>query len=312
MRRVGAIVAAAGLLAAGCGGDRDREKPSFLSSLAAELLQKARLSETLFEDTAAVGDPLPLWGAIDCERASRHTRVSSGGDPAPTATGERQGDDAFRRLTVIDGDDFYGERCELGQNDHRSGPVAIYRDGDHSVTWFSLRLPPSFPLDTPHWQGGVQLKQAQPADNGGGTPALSLKAFDGRWILFHSDPGYTEVDLPVWSAPASAGRWTRFALDVVFSPDPDRGRVVVLADLNGDGDFDDADERSEELRLSTLKLEGPGDDEDGYGEGEPLVSHLRAGLYHDPVIRCPAPGGCAIELDNVQVVRAGLPSSPAK
>jgi hypothetical protein len=44
---------------------------------------------------------------------------------------------------------------------------------------------------------------------------LSLKAFDGRWFLFHSDPGPTEEDFPIWSTPASQGGWTRFAFDVV-------------------------------------------------------------------------------------------------
>ncbi len=307
MRLAGAVAVA--LLVSGCGSDGSGSS-SWLPGLPRELLPFQRQAgQVLFEDTAAEQDPVPLWGALDCERHSRHARHAKGGDPAPTATGEPQGDRAFRRLTVIDGDDFYGERCELGQNDHRESPVAVYRDGDHLVTWLSLRLPPNYPLRTPEWQGGVQLKQAQPADNGGGTPALSLKAYDGRWVLFHSDPGFTEVDLPVWSAPAARKRWTRFALDLVLSDDPDVGRVELRVDLDGDGEFDGKGESSGALRLSTLKRETAGDDGDGYSEGEPLVSHLRVGLYHEPVIRCPDPTGCSIDVDNVQVVVAGPATS---
>jgi hypothetical protein len=296
------------MLLPGCGGD-DSDDTWFLPSLAARLMEKERPRGALFEDTAAAQNPLALWGAIDCEQRSRHTWVPQGGDPAPKANGDPQGDAAFRRLTVFDGDDFYGERCELGRNDHRYSPVAVYGEGDHLVTWISLRLPPNYPLQTPNWQGGVQFKQAQPADNGGGTPPLSLSAFGGRWILYHSAPGFTTVDRPVWSVPASPGRWTRFAIDVLYSANPALGRIEVLVDLNGDGDFYDDDERSGQLRLNALKRETRGSDDDGYSEGDPLVSHLRAGLYHDPVIGCPAPAGCSIEIDNVQIVRADPGSS---
>ena len=41
------------------------------------------------------------------------------------ASGEPQPDDSFREMTVFDGDDFSGERCELGRNEYRYG-----EDGD--------------------------------------------------------------------------------------------------------------------------------------------------------------------------------------
>ena len=131
-------------------------------------------------DTAANPDPLPFWGAIDCvePKSARYATPQTGGDPQPTANGTPQFNTAYRRTTVFDGDNFFGERCELGQNSWQHGPVAFYREGDHMVTYFSLRLPANFPLAVFDWQGGMQIKQAQESDGGGGVPILSLSAFE--------------------------------------------------------------------------------------------------------------------------------------
>jgi hypothetical protein len=256
----------------------------------------------VFADTAGGDAPAESWGQVECESEDRVGRSEAGGDPSYRATGRAQGDDAFRRVTVLDDDDFFGERCELGQNDHDDGPTALYREGQRRATYLSLRLEKDFPLDVDAWQNVVQMKQAQPADGGGGTPVLSLKAFDGRWQLFHSDAGPTEVDVPIWSTPARTGFWTRFAFDVVYSSDPERGSVKVYADLNDDGDFGDWGEQSPTIVTNTLKYETEGDSDDGYEEGEPLTSHLRVGVYHDPAVECPD-SGCTLDVDNVQVLR---------
>jgi Polysaccharide lyase len=256
---------------------------------------------TVFSDTGASENTASTWGAVECEEEDRQQRRARGGDAHPFASGPPQGDRAFRRTSVLDGDDYYGERCELGKNDHREGPTTLYREGQRRATYASFRLARDFPLGVDSWQNVLQMKQAQPADGGGGTPVLSLKAFDGRWQLFHSDPGPTEVDLPIWSTPARVGVWTRFAFDVVYSIDSDRGSVKVYADVNGDGDFADPGEQSPTLITNTLKYETAGEADDGYAEGEPLASHLRAGVYHDPEIDCPD-SGCRVDVDNVQVL----------
>ena len=67
-------------------------------------------------------DAAALWGKIDCASAERHRQILVGGDPRPDPTDGLVGATAFRRLTVFDGDDVYGERCELGLNDWREGP----------------------------------------------------------------------------------------------------------------------------------------------------------------------------------------------
>jgi hypothetical protein len=254
-------------------------------------------------DTASNPNPVPFYGKIDCANASRHQQVTSGGDPSPTAVGGSQGDSAYRRMTVLDGDNVWGERCELGLND-KKGPVAFYHEGQRRTTFASFRLNNSYPLDTENWQGVMQMKQAQSSNNGGGTPVLSLGAYDGRWLLFHSDPGHTDVDEVIWEAPATKNQWTRVAMDVKFSQHASVGWIKMYVDLNADGDFDDGNEQSPRFHTNTMKYETGTDISDGIAAGQSIPSHLRVGMYHDSVIPCPAPTGCAVEADNVQVVKA--------
>lgn len=258
----------------------------------------------LFSDTGQEEEAEPLWGSVDCDlddsppEVSGPIQVDSDGDPADRGDGSPQNDDDYRIVRIHDGDDFFGERCELGENDSDKGPTAVYRDGERLITYASFRLPPTFPIDTEDWQGVLQIKQAQPADNADGTPVLSLGAYGGRWILFHSGPGYTEEDVELWSVPAQAGVWSRFAFDVTFSADPEVGSVTVRADLDGDRSFE---QTSPTFETNTLKRETEGDSGDGFDTGDPLPAHLRVGLYHNPVIPCPS--GCHLDVDNVQIVR---------
>jgi hypothetical protein len=263
--------------------------------------------KVLFSDDSEAEDPQPIWGSVDCDFDDTPPAVSgpiqfdSDGDPHPRGDGDSQGDDAYREVRINDGDNYFGERCELGLNDSDDGPTAVYTDGEHLITYASFRLPPTFPIDTTDWQGVLQMKQAQPADNAGGTPVLSLGAYDGKWILFHSGPGYTKVDQELWSAPAQSGVWARFAFDVTYSVDPAIGQVTVHADLDGDGTFDEQGETSPTFHTNTLKVETEGTSGDGYDAGDTLPSHLRVGLYHNPVIPCPS--GCHLDIDNVQIMR---------
>jgi hypothetical protein len=263
--------------------------------------KKRKSGGLLINDTAVNPNPKPIWGSIDCETASRHQLIGSGGDTQAMATGASQGNDSYRRLTVFDGDDYWGERCELGLNEHRKGPVAVYREGQRRITYASFRLPSSYPLHTDMWQGVLQMKQAQPADNGGGTPVLSLGAYDGKWLLFHSAPGYTDVDQIIWEAPATANQWTRVKIDAVYSQSASKGRLTISIDLDGDGGFEPG-ESSQTFKLNTLKYEIGGHTDDGLTPGESIPSHLRVGMYHHTGIPCPS--GCSVDVDNVQVVGA--------
>jgi len=243
-----------------------------------------------FTDAANSPDVQAIWGEYACAKASRIGYESEGGvDDGP-----------FRRFTVIDGDDVDGERCELGRNDQEDSPTAVYGEGDRRITRLAVRLPKDFPLDTKDFQVVMQMKQTQPAANGDGTPALSLEAREGHWVLLRS----TSVDESseteeLWSAPAEKGVWTRFEFDVTYSQDPEKGSVKVTADLDGDGEFE---EESEVIPTYTLKRETEGNKEDELDPGDSIPSHLRIGLYHNPKIPCPAPKGCYVDIDEVEIV----------
>lgn len=260
-------------------------------------------------DTARVANPEPRWGSIDCASHRRQSRVRGGGDPHRTATGGRQVDRSYRRIKVLDGDNVSGERCELGNNEHRfgedgaRGTFALFSSGERRLTFASFRLPRRFPLQTHDWQTVLQMKQTQPAANGGGTPVVELQAFRGRWRLSQSaSSGPSSGARQIWSTRARKGRWTRFAFDVTYSNDPLLGSIKVYVDKNGDGDARDAGERSHTTQTYTLKTEIPGTSLDGTLAGQAIPSHLRIGLYHDPPIGCPRPLGCQVDVDNVQVV----------
>jgi hypothetical protein len=268
---------------------------------------------TVKSDTGSSADPEALWGSIDCASNSRASVVASGGDPHPTATGAPQGDDAYRRLTVLDGDNVSGERCELGRNEWTQGSEGgegtfqLYREGERRITFVSFRLPENFPISTTLFQNVLQMKQTQPSDNGAGIPVLSLQVSNGEWKLNHADSPAGGTSETLWEASAGAGVWIRVALDVKYSQHDDEGRVKLYLDRNGDGDWLDAEERSPPFTTHTLKYElpdhhGAASETNGLAPGDSIPSHLRVGLYHDPSIDCPAPRGCSIEIDNVQVV----------
>jgi hypothetical protein len=248
-------------------------------------------------DTVSSQSPIPFWGQIFCRTQSQAKTTSTGGDTHATASGTLQGNSADRTVTVFDGDELWGERCELGENDWRSGPTTFYHQGQRRATYFSLRLPQNFPLSANTWQTVMQMKQAQPSDGGSGAPILEMEARQGKWVVVEN---WQEL----FSFPARKGVWTRFEWDVYYSTDPTKGWLQVSADLNGDGDFEDPGEHSPVIHTATLKteIEGPNGSSDGLAAGQPIPSHLRMGIYHDPAIACPAPTGCSVELDNVQVL----------
>lgn len=300
-----AVGAAVACLAAALAAPAPADRASAAESKCVRDLDKLTLTgcDVLFNDTAEEVDPEPIWGAVDCERPDRQRRIVGGADPHETATGAEQPDAAFRELEVHDGDDFFGERCELGRNDHRFGPTALYDEGDRRVTFASYRLPVGYPLASERWQVVMQIKQSFPSANSGGTPVLELEAKRGAWRLLQSNsPGQSSGSRELWSAPAEIGVWTRFAFDARYSKSKKKGSIRAYADLNEDGDSTDNAERSAKFKTFTLKKEtGGGGFDDGLPAGRPIPSHLRVGYYHDREIGC-AENTCAVQVDNVQVV----------
>jgi hypothetical protein len=259
-------------------------------------------TELIASDTGADPDANDFWGRDDCASNQQVQQITTGGDSHLTATGAPQGNSSFRRMTVFDGDDVWGERCELGWDD-RTSPTAFYWPGKRRITEISIRLPSPFPLGVFTWQAVMQMKEANPIVNGSGTPILELDAYGGRWRLRQNDsPRVGGDSRELWSAPAATSVWTRFFFNIRYSKHPKKGFIQMGVDLNGDGDFADRGELSPGFHTYTLKEEMPPGG-DGIRPGQAIPSHLRAGIYHNPSIHCPRPIGCSVDIDNVQVLR---------
>jgi hypothetical protein len=236
----------------------------------------------LRQDPATDPDPLALWTSIDAASDSRHQHFASGGPSGG----------AFRRMTVDDGDDFWGERAELGYNSRLNGlgppygTFFLYNTDDRRVTEFWMRLPNDFPIKSPKWQVVMQMKQTGPHANDGGTPVLALEAREGKWVLTQSDsPGYAPATHELWSTPATLGKWTYISLDVTYSPNPKRGKVQVTV----------GEVASPTFTTFTQKHEmAPGSE--GLNPGDPIPSHLRMGIYHDPSLP-----GTHVDLTDVRI-----------
>jgi hypothetical protein len=256
-------------------------------------------------DTVTVADPSRIWGSLDCQHRKRHQVHGRGGDPHISATGTTQANRRYRRLRVRDGDNVWGERCEVGRNWRADGKstFARYNEGDRRLTFMSFRLPKGYPLSARSYQVVMQMKQMQPAANGSGTPVLSLQAAYGEWRLMQSTSrDYSSNSRELWSIPARKRRWVRFAFEIQYSSVPQLGSIKVYTDQNGDGDALDGREQSPRISTYTLKRETSGGGSDGLDAGSSIPSHLRAGVYHDRGLRCRGKTSCAVDLDNVQVI----------
>jgi hypothetical protein len=240
----------------------------------------------LKQDLATDPDPMSLWGDIDAVSPTRHQWFASGGpDGGP-----------FRRMTAKDGDLYHGdsERAELGDSDYVSNPPSpdtfyLYREGMRRVTSYWMRLPADFPLyDYEHWQVVMQMKQTEPATNADGTPVISLQAIEGNWILKQSkSAALSEKTSYIWTTPASdaLGKWTHIVVDATYSSDPAKGLFQIT--IGGVA--------SPVFHMYNLKKEisppGP-----GLKVGDSIPSHLRLGIYHDPVMP-----GTHVDIADVQV-----------
>lgn len=220
-------------------------------------------------------DPVPLWGQLQAVSSSRYQQFDTGGP---------KNSPAFRRLTVQDGDDFFGERTELGANESRfglggpDGTFYLYQQGTTRTTKWFMRLPTSFPINTSDWQVVQQMKQTQPyvASSPPSSPILSVEARDGRWNLM------TNGNV-LWAGPtARLGKWIKFLETVTYSST--NGSVQITIDGVASPTFN----------VQTLAYATQAGD--GYNVGDPIPSHLRIGIYHNPVI-----AGTHVDIADVEV-----------
>ena len=236
----------------------------------------------LRHDAGTSPDPLPLWNQIAAQGPSRHQHFSSGGPDGS----------AFRRMSVQDGDDYWGERAELGYNSRLNGLGApwgtffLYNEGERRVTDFSMRLPSNFPINTTKWQVVMQMKQTGPSANSGGTPVLALEAREGRWVLTQSNSaGSSSNTHEVWSTPATLNKWTDISLDVTYSPNPSQGKVQITVDGVSSPVFTTYTQKYEIAPAGQ-----------GLTVGGAIPSHLRMGIYHESSLP-----GTHVDLADVRV-----------
>jgi hypothetical protein len=199
------------------------------------------------------------WASSSCESNRRITRVSS-----PRAQGRR----AYR-FEVRDGDDSFGERCELGEGNPTRRGFPLFHEGDERWISFQVYLPNDYPIHTSDWNVFMQLKQLGSL----GTPVVSMEARDGRFHLMNSDTNHDSSDTRTrWTGRAHHNRWVKFTLHVKFSPNADVGFLELFGDLR-----DGRGQRrlSRLIHTYTMKV----------SHGHTVPSHARIGIYRDPRIR---------------------------
>jgi hypothetical protein len=233
------------------------------------------------------------WAGLSCASDSRVKVVKR-----PAAQGRR----AYR-LRVQDGDDSYGERCELGMAN--TGPSNIDRVGGSRVlfhngteSWIAQQImldPKVFAfcgtecgLD---YDGGLvqQLKQTGAC----GTPANGIVArkLPGVGVVLEhrnsaeNDCGNATMK-SLWRAPIRRGVWIRILQHVRWSTDPGTGYIATW--INGrpmqpslQGTSKRITRTGDEVRIHTWTLkDGPGVDRLPQCKSYPCA-HLRNGVYRD-------------------------------
>ena len=233
------------------------------------------------------------WADLTCVSESRVTRVKN-----PVAQGRR----AYR-IRLQEGDERYGERCELGMAN--TTPAAIDRVGGSRVlfqngteSWIAQQIM----LDAKVFSfcgtecaldgdGGLvqQLKQTGSC----GTPANGIVTRNlpkVGVVLEHrnsaeNDCGNAEMK-SLWRVPIRRAVWVKILQHVRWSTDPSIGYIATW--INGrpvqpslDGNSKRVERTGDEVRIHTWTLkDGPGVDRLAQCKSYPCA-HLRNGVYRD-------------------------------
>jgi hypothetical protein len=236
------------------------------------------------------------WAGVSCESDSRVTRVKR-----PVAQGRR----AYRVL-VKEGDDSYGERCELemantsSRNiDRVGGSRVLFHNGTESWIAQQIMLDPKVyafcgsecSLD---YDGGLvqQLKQTGSC----GTPANGIvtRRLPGAGVVLEhrnsaeNDCGNATMR-SLWRVPIRRGSWIRILQHVRWSPDPGTGYIATW--INGrpvepslNGNSKRITRTGDEIRIHTWTLkDGPDVDRLKQCRSHPCA-HLRNGVYRDETV----------------------------
>lgn len=236
------------------------------------------------------------WADVSCESEDRVTQVTS-----PVAEGQR----AYR-VRVNEGDESYGERCELEMANTESknidrvgGSRVLFHNGSESWIAQQIMLDPKVfafcgskcALDG---DGGLvqQLKQTGSC----GTPANGIvtRNLPGRGVVLEhrnsaeNDCGNATMK-SLWRVPIRRGAWVSILQHVRWSPDKDTGYIATW--INGrpvrpslSGRSKKVTRSGDEVRIHTWTLkQGGGVDHLRQCKADPCA-HLRTGVYRNPKV----------------------------
>jgi hypothetical protein len=228
------------------------------------------------------------WADWHCENQARWSQT------APF----RYGIDAQRYywISLQDGDDFYGERCELTMGNTSAanirrvgGPAALFHLNDDLWIGFKYRLMPGFafaPAGAPvgiAGDGGLiqQIKQLGSC----GTPALGIVATKTVTAVRNSAGNGCESgsmhSLQSW--PTRVGTTQYVLQHIIFSTSDSAGLVDTWADI-GDG----AGLLPRGAAVHTHTMKSPTDHPAGACDETTPCSHARVGIYRDPDVSGPS------------------------
>ncbi|MEA2459175.1 MAG: hypothetical protein QOC95_2147 [Thermoleophilaceae bacterium] len=209
--------------------------------------------------TAAAERPLlEEWANFSCADSSRINRVES-----PSA----QGRYAYR-VDLHDGDDSFGERCEMAMGSPTRAGFPVFAPGDENWIAYQVYLPSGFPSDGDKYNEITQFKQV----NDLCAPALSLHVEQGKLQLFHSaDNRGSCGGRSVWAAPVAYGRWIKLLFHIGWSSDPSTGFVEVFGDIDGGG----LAQLMPRTPMFTMKMDS---------QGRTMPVDARLGIYRDSAI----------------------------
>ena len=202
-----AFFAAAGLLLAALGSSVRRRGPGFSAERGGERHRSPAKPARFLGQGRLRAACARAHAAAPADRDRRRHAPARGRRPPGTLQ--------FRRLTVYDGDDVSGERCELGLNDNRKAPPP----STGRASALDVRLAAasrSARRRRPRLAGGD-------ADEAGAALQQPASGVDLRAAGPQRPLAGASYNRTIWTRPGRPGVWTRFVFDIVYSQDPAMG-----------------------------------------------------------------------------------------
>ena len=234
--------------------------------------------------------------------------MGTGGDTHPRGDGAQQADTAYRKLTVVDGDDFYGERAMLGRNwwanGENSGPsqtngaFALGREGGTTRSLFG-RCASRQDFRWPRTPGNKIPNGSRPSP----TPMLTLPPVTRMETASHSRCSCMAISSGFRPGGSRGGPLRRLRRTAGFgSPpmSPSRSgqgwaRLRSLSTATLTATFSTSVKTPTCVAWSHTQCTTTADN--GLAAGGSIPAMLALGVYHNPS----AFGTTSVELDNIQV-----------